>query len=437
MQKRESFAVVGGGMMGLSVAHELSKRGAEVEIFEGASLGGLTEAVDFGPFVWDRFYHCITSSDRALLGLLDELGLGADVRWQVTGSGFQQTGQRHSLGTIGQFLRFSPLRFHQRIQLGLFLVLCSRIFRGERLEDRTAEDFLRRYCGQQAWEIVWRPLLRAKLGPAAGQISARFIWDSVIRLQSARRGVRKREMLGYVSGGYARILDAFIAHLGQSGVRFRVETAVERVERRPDARVEVTTREGGDSYDQVVITVANSLAARMLPPDPYLKSRLAAVDYLGIAVAGFVLRRSISPFYILNISDPNIGVTGLIGTSNLVCDGHFDPYHFYHLPKYLTQDDPAWGRTSADWERYFRNQLRLLAPDLEPGEIVAVRVSTARYVQPLLDCGYRKRVPPIDLGPPGIWLVNSSQCYEGPIHVNMILRRARDAVAEIATRTGL
>src|SRR4051812_35374972 len=82
-------AVVGAGMLGLTLAHRLGKLGHEVQILEaGNGLGGLACAQDYGEFTWDRYYHCILPQDGKLIGLLKELGLEDDLRWRATGTGY-------------------------------------------------------------------------------------------------------------------------------------------------------------------------------------------------------------------------------------------------------------------------------------------------------------------------------------------------------------
>ncbi|MGH7340255.1 MAG: FAD-dependent oxidoreductase, partial [Candidatus Rokuibacteriota bacterium] len=72
--------IVGGGVLGLALAYRLSAAGTRVTLFEtGAQPGGLATWRDYGPFVWDRFYHVITMRDLDLLALIDELGLGPEV----------------------------------------------------------------------------------------------------------------------------------------------------------------------------------------------------------------------------------------------------------------------------------------------------------------------------------------------------------------------
>ena len=58
-------------------------------------------------------------------------------------------------------------------------------------------------------EKIWLPLLRAKLGENYRETSAAFIWATIARMYAARRTGMKRELFGYVPGGYARIIERF------------------------------------------------------------------------------------------------------------------------------------------------------------------------------------------------------------------------------------
>ena len=74
-ERGRGWAVIGGGLLGLTMAHRLTQAGERVTIFEAApELGGLASAWRLGDVVWDRHYHVIMLSDMSLRALLDELG---------------------------------------------------------------------------------------------------------------------------------------------------------------------------------------------------------------------------------------------------------------------------------------------------------------------------------------------------------------------------
>ena len=97
-------------------------------------MGGLATHFDFGPFSWDKFYHCILTSDSALLQLIDDLGLTRELHWTETKTGFFAGGRLHSMCSAMDFLRFPPLTLWQKARLGFGIIYASRIREGRRLE---------------------------------------------------------------------------------------------------------------------------------------------------------------------------------------------------------------------------------------------------------------------------------------------------------------
>src|SRR5215813_6334965 len=94
----QRWAVVGGGVLGMMLAHRLSQQGHHVTLFEAApQLGGLASAWELGGVTWDRHYHVILFSDSHLRSLLAELGLENKLVWQETRTGFYVEGRLYSM----------------------------------------------------------------------------------------------------------------------------------------------------------------------------------------------------------------------------------------------------------------------------------------------------------------------------------------------------
>ncbi len=84
------------------------------------------------------------------------------------------------------------------------------------------------WSGRATFQRFWLPLLRAKLGESWTRSNAAFIWATIQRLYAARRSGLKKEMFGYVPGGYARVLERFADVLTERGVDLRCSSPVER-----------------------------------------------------------------------------------------------------------------------------------------------------------------------------------------------------------------
>ena len=61
--------------------------------------------------------------------------------------------------------------------------------------------------GDDAYRVIWEPLMRFKFAEHADEISAAWIWARMVRLSRSRTSPW-REELGYVEGGSQIVLEA-------------------------------------------------------------------------------------------------------------------------------------------------------------------------------------------------------------------------------------
>jgi protoporphyrinogen oxidase len=423
----QHWGIVGGGILGMALAHRLRQQGRRVTLLEaGPALGGLASAWTIGDVVWDRHYHVILLSDTHLRALLDELGLAPEARWTVTRTGFYGAGRLHSMSSALEFLAFPPLNLWEKLRLALTILHASRIRDWKPLERELVADWLQRWSGRGTYEKIWLPLLRAKLGEGYQRTSAAFIWATIARMYAARRTGLKREMFGYVQGGYARILERFGEVLREEGVEVRLGVRTERVARGPGERVEVTTAgQGASAFDRVVLTVPAPVAAGLCPDLPAGEAdRLRRIEYMGIVCASLLLRRALSPYYITNIVDEGLPFTAVIEMSALVAREQFGGRSLVYLPKYAAADDPIFAKSDREIELLFFGALQRMHPELTADDLLAFRVSRVRHVFSLPTLGYSDALPPTATSIPGVHIINSAHIVNGTLNVNETLQLA-------------
>ena len=272
------------------------------------------------------------------------MGLEQEIDWVETKTGFYADGQLLSMSNTLEFLRFPPLNLLERFRLGGTIFLASKIRNWRRMEQMSVESWLRRWSGKGAFEKVWLPLLKAKLGDAYQETSAAFIWAHTQRMYKARRSGAKKEMFGYVPGGYARILDTLATYLQDRGVRMLANhpvISVRRAEQDSGRRLHVDFGEGRtEDFDNVVSTIASPLIAKQCQQlSEEEKTKLTAVKYLGVVCASMLLNRPISPYYVTNITDTWVPLTAVIEMSTIVdSESQLGGKHLVYLPKYMTDD---------------------------------------------------------------------------------------------------
>ncbi|MBM3740781.1 MAG: NAD(P)/FAD-dependent oxidoreductase [Acidobacteria bacterium] len=411
----ERWAVIGGGMLGMTLALRLVQAGRRVTLIESAAgPGGLAAAWRIGGVTWDKHYHVTLLSDSRLRSLLGELGLDDEIVWTQTRTGFYSGGQHHSMSSSLDFLLFPPLGLVDKFRLGLTIFAASRTRDWQRLENILVEDWLVSWSGRRTFEKMWKPLLISKLGDGYRRTSAAFIWATIQRLYAARRSGMKREMFGYVPGGYARILDCFTARLRSLGVDMQTGVKVLGLQG-SGGRVRITTSTGGEEFDRAVSTV------------PGLGTP-SNVTYQGIVCASLLLREPLTPYYVTNITDPGLPFTGVIDMSALVDRAHFGGNALVYLPKYVAPDDPLFGEPDTGIEASFLDGLAAMYPKFRREDVLAFRVSRVRHVFPVPVPGYSCLVQPFATATPGLFCVNSSHIVNGTLNVNETVTLAERAL---------
>jgi protoporphyrinogen oxidase len=426
------IGVVGGGVLGMYLARELQRLGAKVSLFEASpSLGGLAGAAEVGGYQWDRFYHVILMSDSHTRELVEDLGLGDALRWGVTRTGFYSDGQMYSLSNSLEFLRFPPLNLLQKLRLGGTIFYASRVKDWRALESELVEDWLRRLSGDEVVDKIWLPLLKSKLGDNYKLASASFIWAIIARMYAARRSGLKREMFGYVEGGYDRVLRRFEEKLRESGIALHLGARVERIERQgAGTRVSLANGERHD-FDEVVITLPTPQVADLVPQLTVAeRDKLRGVVYQGIVCASLLLRKPLGPYYVTNITDRWVPFTGVIEMTALVERRHFGGNSLVYLPCYLTQDDAYWQRTDEQVREDFVGALEKMYPDFRREDVLSFVVSRARRVLAVSTLDYStKWLPGVRTSVPGVSVINSAQIANGTLNVNETIGAAKAGLA--------
>jgi protoporphyrinogen oxidase len=419
--------IVGGGILGLELAARLRADGCAVTVFESAAQsGGLAAPAPIGAYTWDRFYHVILGSDSYLQSFLSDLGLSDRLRWGNTRTGFWVDGRLYSMSSSLEFLRFPPLSPLDKVRLAATIWHASRIKDWKPLESLLATDWLQRWSGRRTLDRIWLPLLRAKLGANHRRASAAFIWAIIARMYAARQSGMKREVFGYVDGGYATILRACEDRLRRLGVEVRAGHPVTGVRSLPDG-VALEFADGQSvQVDRVVLTIPCSRIADLCPQlTEAERSRLRQVTYQGIICASLLSRRPLAGYYVTNITDSWVPFTAVIETTSLVDRAAFGGNSLVYLPRYVTQDDPFWNKTDAEVKQEFVAALERMYPHFKSTDLVAFQVARVREMLAVSTLRYSDDLlPPVRTSVDNVFIVNSAQIANGTLNVNETLALA-------------
>jgi protoporphyrinogen oxidase len=466
--KSQNIAIIGSGFLGLTLALRLAESGAKVTVFESAAeIGGLAGAWEIGDVVWDKHYHVTLLSDSRTRKIVSELGLENDFKWVETKTGFYTDGKLVSMSNALEFLKFPPLDLISKFRLGATIFYASRVKDWKKLEKIPVEEWLTKLSGRRTFEKMWKPLLKAKLGEAYLETSAAFIWATIQRLYAARNSGLKKEMFGYVSGGYARVLEKFAEVLREKGVRVRLNSKVEKIEKLKGDKVKVFAAEDTENtekirekikinsfrnlseisvvsvpsvssaadssafeFDSVILTCPASVAAKICPQLPETeKAKLENVKYQGIVCASALMKNSLSDFYVTNITDET-PFTGIIEMSALVDKAEFGGNALVYLPKYAAPDDELFEKSDAEIEEIFLGALEKMYARFDRKDVLAFKVSRVRQVFPIPTLDYSENLPPAKTSLENVFVINSAHIVNGTLNVNETVQLAENFFRE-------
>jgi protoporphyrinogen oxidase len=404
----QRIAVLGAGPMGLAVAYQLARDGHTPVIFEADDrVGGMTAPFDFSGLSIERYYHFHCISDHAFLKVLDELGLAGEMRWTETKMGYWYQNRLQAWGNPIALLKFKGLSLTAKFRYGLHAFLSTKRNDWKPLDNVEATGWIKRWVGNEAWEVLWRRLFDYKFYDHTGNLSAAWIWSRIRRIGRSRYSLFK-EKLGYLEGGSETLLNALAQDIRQHGGEIRLKAPVTRVVIENGAVKGVEVEGMVEPFDKVISTIPLPYVPKVMPdlPDEILQ-RFKALKNIAVVCVIVKLRKALTENFWLNTNDPEMDIPGLVEYSNL----RPMKEHIVYVPFYVPGEHPKFQEPNEVFLDKVRRYLKKINPALTDDDFIDIYASRYRYAQPICDPGYLDRLPPVQLPVTGLWVADTSYYY--------------------------
>jgi protoporphyrinogen oxidase len=394
--------------MGLAVAYQLALDGWRPVVFEADNrVGGMTASFDFNGLSIERYYHFHCTSDTAFIGMLQELGLGHKLHWVETKMAYYYRGGVHAWGNPLALLKFPGLSWIAKFRAGLFLFLASKRNDGQRLDRLEATAWMKRWMGDEAYEVLWRKLFDYKFYEYADQLSAAWIWARIRRLARSRYNLF-REKLGYLEGGSQVLMDAMAAAIVAKGGVIKLQTPVQRVVIEEGAVRGLQLAEGFAPFAHVISTVPLPYVPRIMPdlPPPVL-AQLGALRNIAVVCVIAKLRKPVSDYFWMNVNDPAMDIPGIVEYTNL---RPLDQ-HIVYVPYYMPGEHPKYADPDETFVAKVKTYLQTINKTLTTDDFIDIRVNRYRFAQPICGPGFSRALPPVQLPVTGLMVADTSYYY--------------------------
>ncbi|WP_436936268.1 NAD(P)/FAD-dependent oxidoreductase [Halovenus marina] len=400
------IGIVGGGIAGLAAAHRLQGHGHDVQIFEASDqVGGLAATYETAGDPIERFYHHLSKSEEEIVELAADLGLGDAVDWRVGENAYYVDGVVHPMDTPWEILAYPHLSFYDKFRLGM-LVLGIDV-RGvptrETFQDFTdfddvpIEDFLLDHTTRSVLENFFRPLLEAKFGDRWRDVSAAWLLG---RIQfRGERDILRGEILGYLDGGFGRLLDALVDAVGRESIHTGARvTDIHRDNGRVTGLSYETNRAGdADGPAQETVDVDGVVVATMPNVLEALTGYTCEITFQGTVCSLFSFDQPVTGTYWLNIAD-DAPFGALIEHTNFIPPERYGGEHLVYAATYV-QDLAAdlWQLDDEAVERRYLDGIVDLFPDTDRDALNWVQTARNPRTAPVYEQGYLDMVIPYDL----------------------------------------
>jgi len=435
--------IIGGGAAGLAAAYELTKRGHYAEVFERAPfLGGQASTFEVGGGRLERGYHHLFVSDVDMTGLIHELGLGDKLAWLESKVGLVYGGRVWDFSTPMDLLRFKPLSFLQRLRVGGWTFFLQKTRNWRKFEDITAQDWLVRHMGRQAYQVIWEPLLRGKFGDYYDQIGMTWLWGKIyLRVASRGRGFQE-ERLGYPLGSFGEVFDRLEQRIGEQGGDVHISAGVNRVIIEDGVATGLEVELPGHDpepkeYDAVIATTPSYIFTRLVPPlEEDYQDKLVNVQYLSAVLMILVLDRPLSSKYWINIADPSMPFVGVIEHTNMIDKSLYGGHHIVYLSNYPSRESEMYQKSAEELLEEFVPHLRKINPDFEPSWILEYHHHKVDGAQPIIGTNYSQRIPDHRTPFKNLYLANTTQIYPEDRGTNYSVRMGRQVARMVLDDAG-
>jgi protoporphyrinogen oxidase len=344
--------------------------------------------------------------------------------------GFYWSGKLYDWGHPLALLAFPGLSFVDKVRYGLHVLRAKGIEDWRPYDAFSSTDWLKRWIGPRAYDVLWRSLFHFKFYELQDQLSAAWLGTRIKRVALSRKSMFTEEM-GYLVGGSEVLLEAVHARLRRQGVEIRLRTAVEEVTIGDGTRVS-GVQIGGVRlpFDQVISTVPLPYLVRMMPglPDDE-KAKVAAIKNVGVVCVLLKLRRPFTRNFWMNINDPRIEIPGLIEYTNL---NPLDGSAIVYAPYYMPQTHPKYQRDFQEFIDETLGYMKMIRPDFDAAaEVLATTASRYEFAQTVCSPGFYDALPPMRSRVRGLYLADTSHYYPEDRSISESVRLGRELAGRI------
>ncbi len=398
-------AIIGSGFTGLSVGYFLSKKNIPVTIFEYTDKpGGLAVGFRLKNWEWslETFYHHLFTNDLSAMNLAKELGQEILVKRPKTSTFID--GKIYQLDSPLSLLLFNRLKFIDRVRTGGLLAYLKLTSNWKALEKVTAKDFLLKWNGKKAYEVLWKPLFEKKFADFSDEIPASWFWARV-KKRTAKLAYPKE---GFLS--FAKKIEDFIKRYNG---KFYYNSPVESIIKKGSIFY-ISSKGKKYQFDKVICTLPTHHFQKITKGLPKNYSDILS-ELKGIGAVNIILSLK-NKFleddtYWLNINASHFPFVSVVEHTNFMDKACYNNEHLLYVGNYLPVNHKYFRMDVGQIMKEFMPYLATINPKFNKNWINTGYLFKSPFAQPIVFKNYSKKIPKFETPIGGLYLCNIQQVY--------------------------
>ena len=379
-------AIIGAGFTGLTAGYYLSKRSHQVTIFEKEKFaGGL--AAGFKEKNWDwspeYFFHHLFTSDSATQNLISELRFSQRLFYTKPKTSIFYKGKISQFDSPFSVLTFPFLSIPEKLQTGLITVYLKLTSNWKKFENISAFCWLKKYYGKKTFEILWKPLLLAKFGDQASEISMSWFWARI---------KKRSQKLGYFEGGFQVLIDKLVKEIKENSGEIYLNQPINSL----------NDLNHFNKFNRIIITTPTQTFFKKTK----LPEMLGALNLILVLKEKFLTDDT----YWLNINEPGFPFVAVVEHTNFVDKRNYGGNHLLYVGGYYPQNHPYFKMTKEEIFKEFLPYLQKINPNSQL-LITNYYLFRNQSAQPVIPVNYSKLIPSHQTPVSGVYLSNMQQVY--------------------------
>jgi protoporphyrinogen oxidase len=420
------IAIIGAGISGLTTAYYLGGS-HKIDIYEKTGrLGGLAKSFKVEDTYLEIYFHHFFKSDKALIELLEDLGLAEQVIYKKTNIGIYYKEGIKPFSTFKDLLLFRRLSFLSKIIFGLHILFLRYSNKWSTLENYTVQEWMQRYYGKKIYNQVWEPLLYAKFGEYASEISMSWLWGRIHPRAASREG--DQESLGYLKGGFAILFDSLLERITSNNGTIFFNSEIKEVRLSAD-EVLIHTNKEVKNYDLVIMAIDSMEIFKLIKDLSDKKiEKLKEIEYFGVICLVLKLKHSLGKIYWLNNAEKEIPISGIIEHTNFIPSEYYNGYHIAYIFRYLSTNDRLFSLSKTEIYDLFCECVKRIYPHFNSNDIADFYYYKSSRATPVYRGRYSDLRPSFEIIPEKLYMINTSQIYPYDRNINNGVQLAKSLV---------